>query len=100
MGHTFLSLDMLLIPQSTKDNVPSFWSGLFSSDGTRMLIDGYNDNREMVHSKNALLSWLQWSEKPLDVLDELLATSIEYTVEEISSQKVNVNSVWYERSGV
>ena len=45
MAHTFLSLDMDLIPQSTKDNVPTFWQGLFSNDQSRILIDGYNDKR-------------------------------------------------------
>jgi hypothetical protein len=37
--HTFLSLNIDLIPQSTKDNVPTFYSALFSNDSTRMLID-------------------------------------------------------------
>ena len=60
MPHTFLAIDMLLIPQSTKRNVPTFWGGLFSNDGvknangewgkepSRMLLDGRNEEGEIV----------------------------------------------------
>ena len=95
MAHTFLSLDMNLIPQATKDNVPTFYSALFSNDNTRMLIDGRNDKGELVHSWGALLSWLQWETDPLITLNAIIDNSIEYTVQEFKAIKNDVDSIWY-----
>ena len=95
MAHTFLSLDMNLIPQATKDNVPTFYSALFSNDNTRMLIDGRNDKGELVHSWEALLSWLQWEYAPLTTLNIIADNSIEYTTQEFAALKNDVASIWY-----
>ena len=95
MAHTFLSLDMNLIPQATKDNVPTFYSALFSNDNTRMLIDGRNDKGELVHSWEALLSWLQWEVSPLTTLNTIVDNSIEYTGQEFNTLKNDVDSIWY-----
>jgi len=95
MVHTFLSLDMNLIPQATKDNVPTFYSALFSNDNTRMLIDGRNDKGELVHSWGALLSWLQWEAYPLETLNTIVDNSIEYTAQELMSLKGDTDSIWY-----
>jgi len=95
MAHTFLSLDMDLIPQSTKDNVPTFYSALFSNDNLRVLIDGRNDKGQLVHPMGVLLSWTQWSENPSEVVQLLLDDAIEYTVEEFNTLKNDVDSIWY-----
>jgi len=95
MAHTFLSLDMDLIPQSTKDNVPTFHSGLFSNDNSRMLIDGYNNKGELVHPQATFDSWLQWSDNPQGIINELLTNSIEYTKDEINLEQEDKNSIWY-----
>lgn len=95
MAHTFLSLDMNLIPQATKDNVPTFCSALFSNDNTRMLIDGRNDKGELVHSWEALLSWLQWETDPLITLNVIVDNSIEYTAQEFAALKSDVDSIWH-----
>jgi len=95
MSHTFLSLDMSLIPQSTKDNVPTFWLGLFSNDNSRMLIDGRNSNGDLVHPQAVLSAWLQWCENPTEVQEVLIATAIEYTSEQIKAEQQDVNSIWY-----
>ena len=95
MAHTFLSLDMNLIPQTTKDNVPTFCSGLFSNDNSRMLIDGRNSKGELVHSWEVLLAWLQWEADPLATLDLIVHNSIEYTTQEFNVLKNDVNSIWY-----
>lgn len=95
MSHTFLSLDMDLIPQATKDNVPTFLSGVFSNDGKRLLIDGYNDKRELVHRQETFNKWLQWSDNPLLVQQDLLSTSIEYTKDEFTAEKNNPSSIWH-----
>jgi len=107
MAHTFLSLDMLKIDQETKDNVPTFWMGLFSNDGiknsddswikepSRMLIDGKNSKGEMVHPMSVLRAWTQWSDNPDEVIQTLLDSAIEYTTEEIKVEQRDVNSIWY-----
>ena len=95
MAHTFLSLDMNLIPQATKDNVPTFYSALFSNDNSRMLIDGRNDKGELVHSWEVLLAWLQWEANPLSTLNAIVDNSIEYTAQEFAELKNDVDSIWY-----
>lgn len=94
MAHTFLSLDMDLIPQSTRDNVPTFYSGLFSNDNSRMLIDGYNDKRELVHPQTTFDAWLQWSDNPQEIITSLLSTAKEYTATEIKVEQNDVDSIW------
>lgn len=95
MSHTFLSLDMNLISQATKDNVPTFSLGLFSNDGSRMLLDGYNDKGVMVHPMPVLLAWTQWDDNPADTIQTLLDNSIEYTAQEFTALKNDVGSIWY-----
>ena len=108
MAHTFLSLDVRYeIPKATKDNVPTFWSALCSNDGvkgddgkwivepSRILLDGRNDKGELVHSWEALLSWLQWEANPLSTLNTIVDNSIEYTPQEFTALKNDVNSIWY-----
>jgi hypothetical protein len=95
MAHTFLSLDMYLIPQSTKDNVPTFYGGLFSKDNSRMLIDGRNVKGELVHPEQVLLAWTQWSDNPTEIIQVLLDDAIEYTPEEFRAIKNDVNSIWH-----
>jgi len=100
MPHTFLSLDMNLIPQSTKDNVPTFWQGLFSNDNSRMLIDGRNKDGDLVHPTQVLQAWLQWSDNPDELIQQIIDNSIEYTKEQILLDKLDVNSIWYiDRAG-
>ena len=86
---------MNLIPQTTKDNVPTFYSGLFSNDNSRMLIDGRNDKGELVHPMSVLLKWTQWSENPNGVVQSLLGDALEYTVVEFNTLKNDVDSIWY-----
>jgi len=85
MSHTFLALDMDLIPQSTKDNVPTFYKGMFSNDNSRMLMDGYNNDENIVHSECVLMSWLQREEDPQATYQLLINNAIECTKEEIKT---------------
>ena len=95
MPHTFLSLGMDLIPQSTKDNVPTFWQGLFSNDNSRMLMDGRNSSGELVHPQATLNSWLQWCDNPQEKQDLIISSAIEYTVEQINLEQADIGSIWY-----
>ena len=95
MSHTFLSLDMSLIPQETKDNVPTFNSCLFSNDMTRLLLDGRSISGQLVHAMPVLLSWVRWSDNQQEAVDLILSSAIEYTAEEFISLKENPDSIWY-----
>ena len=86
---------MNLIPQSTKDNVPTFYSALFSNDNSRMLIDGRNGKGELVHPMAVLLAWTQWSANPSEAIQAILDDAIEYTADEFNALRSNVNSIWY-----
>jgi hypothetical protein len=93
--HNFLALDMSLIPQSTKDYLPTFWGGRFSNDLSRMLIDGYNEKGDLVHPDITLKTWLQWSENPEEIIEQLLSTAISYTKDELLEETKDPNSIWY-----
>ena len=95
MAHTFLSLDMDLIPRSTKDNVPTFWLGYFSNDNSRILLDGNNKENNLVHRIEALRAWVQWSADPDLIITQLLSTAIEHTKEELEVLKNDTSSIWY-----
>ena len=95
MSHTFLSLDMSLIPEATRDNVPTFWKGLFSNDGKRMMIDGRDKKGDLVHPDNTLLKWLQWEADPIKTKNMIIDSSIEYTAKEYESLRNDINSIWY-----
>ena len=109
MAHSFLSLDMNLIPQATKDNVPNFWLQLFSNNGvkdksgdwitepTLLLLDGYNKDRELVHSSGTLESWTQWSDNPTQVINSLISTAEEHTKEEMQTKLSDINSIWFQK---
>lgn len=86
---------MNAIPASTKNNVPSFWGGVFSNDKSRMLIDGLNTSGELVHANSALMSWLQWESNPQATLNIILSTSIEYTQEQYEELTNDDNSIWH-----
>ena len=93
--HTFLSLDMNLIPQWTKDNVPTFYSGRFSNDNSRMLLDGKNSNSELVHAQFILNAWLGGELDKTLTLNTILDNAIEYTRDEFIALTLDINSIWY-----
>ena len=95
MAHTFLAFDMLRIPQATKDNIPNFWLGKFSNDQSRLLIDGYNEQRELVQPEELINVWLQWEEDPQAAFASLMNNSIEYTKDEMLAEFEKPESIWY-----
>lgn len=97
MSHTFLSIKTELIPQETKDNLPEYGSCFFSNDGSRVLIDGYNELNNIVIAQETINNWLQWSENPAAVIAVMMHPDnvINYTKEEFKSEKLDVNSIWY-----
>ena len=93
--HTFLALDMDLIPQLTKDNTPRFWDGRISNDGSRMLIPAYDDSRNLVHVSETFDSWLAGVSDKEKVFNKLINTGIEYTKQQIKQMESDTNSIWY-----
>lgn len=104
MSHTFLALDMTLIPKETKKYIPKFWGGNFSNDAEKtltgepsmLLLDGNNKDGELVHSLSSLIKWLQWEDDPFATLDTLISTSIEFTKDDYFSELKKPESVWYQ----
>ena len=108
MAHSFLSLDIRYkIPETTKNNVPTFWSALYSNDGvkgddgkwvvepSRLLLDGRNGKGELVHPMTVLLAWTQWSANPSEAVQALLDDAIEYTSDEFKAIRDDVYSIWH-----
>ena len=93
--HTFLSLKMDLIPQATKENVPSFWFTKISEDGSCLLIDGYDEQGSCVINNATWLDWLQWETNPEATKNLIVAEAIEYTQEEMFESFSDITSVWY-----
>lgn len=93
--HTFLALDMDLIPQWTKDNVPNFWDIRRASDNSRILIPAYNEQRKLVHVDEAFQRWLAGVPNKEEVFNQLMATGIEYTESQMIEETNNPDSVWY-----
>ena len=94
--HTYLALRVDLIPNETKNGVKTFWYGRFNIDKTLMLIDGKNENGDLVHPQSTLYKWLYWSENKDEIIQELLSTAVEYTKDEIAALSADPESEWYE----
>jgi len=97
MAHNYIPLNTDLIPEETKENVPTFKLGCFSNDGKRYLIPGYTETGELAHDAGLLLSWLQWEANPQEALNHLIeeATPFVMTLDELKSNRLDVNSIWY-----
>lgn len=95
MSYTYLSLDTSLIPQETKDYVPTYPLGYFSNDGSRLMICGYNSSGELVQDSDLLLQWLQWESDPEATKNLIIDSAIEYTLEELNTMKFDIDSIWY-----
>ncbi len=99
MSHSFLALKVADIPFATFDNVLRHYPTgmIYSNDkGSRLLLDGYNAQRQLVHLPEILLSWVQWEEDPEAALSLLIDGADEYTYDEYLKLKNNPNSIWYE----
>lgn len=97
MSYSYMPLNMNLIPESTKNNIPTFWGGTFSSDNTRKIEPGYHSDGTIAHDITTLLAWLQWEVDPQATLNLILeeAKQHEMTKEQFQEAKNNVNSIWY-----
>lgn len=83
--HNFLMIPVSVIPQWTKDNVPTYSAGMFSNDGQFMLIDD-------AHPETTYLRWLGPN---ADQLPAVLAASTSITVLEIKQMSADPQSIWF-----
>ena len=99
--HTFLSVDLSLLPLGVRYSANSKALGLFSNEdeSTRLLIDGYligsdgeylldDGGKVLVHTDGVMNSWSNSH-------TEIIASAIEYTEDQYLAEKSNINSIWY-----
>jgi hypothetical protein len=92
MPHSFLAIRTDLITPSILNNSDSF--GLLSNDGSRLLIDGYNEQGILV-TDAGFKQWIKIPEHSKAKQSEILSTAIEYTPEQIQAERNNPSSIWY-----
>lgn len=88
--HKFLMIPVSVIPQWTKDNVPTYGAGMFSNDGQFMLIDD-------AHPETTYLRWLGPN---ADQLPAVLAAATRVTKSEFEQLLADPLSSWYIAPGV
>lgn len=98
--HTFLSIDLSLLHPNTKHSPQAKSIGMLSNDGSRRLIDGYNEQRELVHTDKIMKAWIKIPENAQATQSQILSTAIEYTAEEFRVEINDINSIWYQEGEV
>jgi len=95
--YSFLALDLNLIPQSTKDNTPNFWKQRFNASQTRLLVCGYDAERNLVHTGDTFNRWLEGvsEDERAQLISDILNTAQEFTYQEITDLTNDINSEWY-----
>lgn len=83
--HTYLAIPVSVIPQWTKDNIPTYPYGYFSNNNSYMLIDN-------AHPESTYFKWLGPN---ANLLPDILNASIVYSQEEINQLKEDPLSIWY-----
>lgn len=83
--HKFIVIPTAVIPQWTKDNVPTYSLGCFSNDGGLMLID----------DAHTIDTYQKWLGPNFNLLDSIMAASQKVTAEELASLRSDPQSVWY-----
>lgn len=95
MAHSFLAVRVSDIPVETVTNLLQFEQMLYSSDGARLMLDGYNADRQIVHDPAVLSAWVQWEPDPAATIAQLIAGAVEYTYDEYTIEKNTPTSIWY-----
>lgn len=95
--HDFVALKVSDIPDSTKANITTFGNLPFSNDFSRVLLDGYNEQNELVHPDWVLNAWLKWEpeETRQAIIDNLISGAIRLTKAQLEAERRNENSIWY-----
>lgn len=82
---TYLAIPVSVIPDWTKQNIPTYPLGLFSNDGAYMLID----------NAHPISTYEKWLGPNIALLDSIIAASTVYSHDDISTLKSDVNSIWF-----
>lgn len=89
MAHSFLAIPVSIIPDWTKQNVPTYSMGYFSNDGSLMLIDN-------AHTEGTYKRWLGPN---FNQLPNIIANSTELSYEQLLQLQNDNNSIWYIEPG-
>lgn len=82
--HNFLMLPVSVIPEWTKQNVPTYNLGRFSNDGQFMLID----------DAHPLSTYQKWLGPNINMLDSILAAAIRVTAAEFKNIEESQPDLW------
>jgi len=82
---TYLAIPVAVIPDWTKQNIPTYPLGLFSNDGAYMLID----------NAHPLSTYEKWLGPNIALLDSIIAASTVYSHDEINELKLQPDSIWF-----
>lgn len=85
MSHGFLILPVAVIPEWTKQNVPTYPLGSFSNDGAEMLID----------DAHPISTYQKWLGPNFHLLDSIMAASVKVTGDELKAMRADPQSAWY-----
>ncbi len=82
---TYLAIPVSIIPEWTKQNVPTYPLGRFSNDGQYMLID----------NAHPLGTYERWLGPNIGLLDSIIAASTLLTHDEVVSLSADSGSIWH-----
>lgn len=83
---TYLAIPVEIIPDWTKQNVPTYSLGRFSNDGAYMLID----------NAHPISTYEKWLGPNIGLLDSIIAASYSLAQEEFAALALDPQSIWYE----
>lgn len=86
--HTYLAIPVSVIPQWTKDNIPTYPLGYFSNDNAYMLID----------NAHPVVTYQKWLGPNFDQLGNIISSSTIYTHEQMQELRADPLSIWYKES--
>jgi hypothetical protein len=82
---TYLAIPVEIIPDWTKQNVPTYPLGRFSNDGAYMLID----------NAHPISTYERWLGPNIGLLDSIIAASEVLTHDEIIALSNDPQSIWF-----
>ena len=85
MAHSFLAIPVNIIPEWTKQNVPTYGMGYFSNDNQFMLIDNAHTD----------VTYARWLGPNFDQLPNIIANSTELAYEQLLQLQNDSDSIWY-----
>lgn len=83
--HRFLILPVAVVPEWTKQNVPTYPQARFSNDGQYMILDD-------AHPETTYRKWLGPN---ADQLSSVMSAAVSVTADEFKELESDTGSVWF-----